>query len=191
MRDWAEYHGYLISRYGVVVSPRTGVMKQTIDAQGYFRVNLVYDRKAHGEKIHRLVAKLFVPNPHNSPQVNHLDGDKLNNDWRNLEWCTNKENCRHAWYAIGHRGNNLAKPRAVIRLEDMKVYNSLKEAADDVGVLKTAIWNCCKGLSKTCKGYHWRYNDEYYSKNQFTISRLSERGGANSESEGLGTREED
>jgi len=47
-------------------------------------------------KIHRVVAQLFVPNPNNLPCVNHLDGNKLNNFYKNLEWCTNSHNLKHA-----------------------------------------------------------------------------------------------
>ena len=46
--------------------------------------------------IHRAVALLYVPNPNNLPQVNHIDGDKLNNHYTNLEWITNQENRNHA-----------------------------------------------------------------------------------------------
>jgi hypothetical protein len=48
-------------------------------------------------KIHKAIAETFIPNPNNLPQVNHKDGNKLNNNVSNLEWVTNQENSIHAW----------------------------------------------------------------------------------------------
>lgn len=64
---------------------------------GYYGVTLVKDKKPLTKKIHRLLAETYIPNTHNKPVVNHKDGNKLNNNLDNLEWCTILENVTHAW----------------------------------------------------------------------------------------------
>lgn len=75
---------------------------------GYLQVVLCRDSglgfvesKAH--KVHRMVASAYVPNPNNYPEVNHLDGNKLNNNYTNLEWCTHKQNMTHAFNVLGFK----------------------------------------------------------------------------------------
>lgn len=65
-------------------------------SMGYFKVNLKYNNKYYNKKVHWLVAETFIPNPDNKPCINHKDGNKLNNNVDNLEWCTYKENTQHA-----------------------------------------------------------------------------------------------
>ena len=62
------------------------------NTKGYLRVTI----NGKNLLVHRLVAKKYVPNPENKPQVNHIDGNKLNNHYTNLEWVTNQENRTHA-----------------------------------------------------------------------------------------------
>lgn len=62
----------------------------------YLKVLLSKNSKVKSEKIHRLVANHFIPNPDNKPHVNHIDANKLNNHYSNLEWCTHQENITHA-----------------------------------------------------------------------------------------------
>ncbi len=58
-----------------------------------------------GGYIHRLVAECFIPNPLNKRCVNHIDGNKLNNDLSNLEWVTHSENHKHAYRELGRKPN--------------------------------------------------------------------------------------
>ena len=61
-------------------------------SKGYLRVYLSKNGKRKHHKVHRLVARAFIPNPENKPQVNHIDGNKKNNSITNLEWVTDTEN---------------------------------------------------------------------------------------------------
>ena len=73
------------------------IMKQRIMSTGYISVGLSIPGKQPSAKLlHRLYAEAFIPNPKNLPCVNHKDGDKLNNDLSNLEWCSYAVNNAHA-----------------------------------------------------------------------------------------------
>lgn len=78
------------------------VLTSTPDKNGYSTVCISKDKKVYSKKIHRLIAEMFIPNPENKPEVNHIDGNKANNNISNLEWCTKSENTKHA-YAAGLR----------------------------------------------------------------------------------------
>lgn len=109
-KDIKGYEGlYLISSRGRVLSLyqykknggsgyfiNTREMKKSVSTTGYEKIELTKDGKKKSYKIHRLVAKHFVANPFNREVVNHIDGDYLNNNADNLEWCTIAENCLHA-----------------------------------------------------------------------------------------------
>lgn len=95
-----EVQGYFISNLGNLKGRSNKNVKQQIGKTGYYVYALYPNGRKGGckcVKIHRLVAKAFIPNPENKPQVNHIDGNKLNNRWDNLEWCSNQENTIHAW----------------------------------------------------------------------------------------------
>ena len=69
---------------------------KTALATGYKIVWMNIKGKQKHYYLHRLIAEAFIPNPDNKPQVNHIDGNKTNNNVENLEWVTSKENVHHA-----------------------------------------------------------------------------------------------
>lgn len=95
------YRGkYIITNTGKVYNNFLGIEMKTRLIQGYPHVGLrVFDGETSIQKlykVHRLVAQYFIPNPNNLPVVNHIDGNKQNAHYTNLEWCSYKENSVHA-----------------------------------------------------------------------------------------------
>lgn len=92
---------FMVSSDGRLFSLRSNKdLKQHKNKAGYLTVaSKLGGRKGRNicMRVHVMVAKAFVPNPDNKPFVNHIDGDKTNNEWWNLEWVTHKENMEHAF----------------------------------------------------------------------------------------------
>lgn len=97
---WKDYvYNYQVSNYGRIKNKITNkVIKLFVDGNGYLGCTVSLGKKNKKKRIrtHRAVAELFIDNPNNYPQVNHIDGNKQNNYYQNLEWCTNKYNIIHA-----------------------------------------------------------------------------------------------
>lgn len=100
-----QYHVY---ENGEVFScSKNRFLTKKLRKDGYYVVSVKLNGRSKWYPIHRLVAEAFIPNPENKPCVNHRDGDKLNNNIENLEWCTYGENARHAF------ANGLKEPTKV------------------------------------------------------------------------------
>lgn len=100
MEEWKDAPGieskYEISNQGRLRNKSTGVIRKNVDnGRGYFKFPVMVNRKNTSYYIHRLVAMAFVPNPQSLDTVNHIDGNKQNNNADNLEWCSQKENVHH------------------------------------------------------------------------------------------------
>jgi hypothetical protein len=90
---------YKVTEDGKIFSERTNKFLSTrLDKDGYEKVSLVCcDNKRHSFSVHRLVMENFSPiEGMENLQVNHIDGNKINNNLSNLEWCTCRENIDHA-----------------------------------------------------------------------------------------------
>ena len=71
-------------------------LKPLDNGKGYLRIKLTVNNKSRRVMLHRLIAEAFIENPNNYPFVNHIDGNKKNNNLNNLEWCTQSQNCLHS-----------------------------------------------------------------------------------------------
>ncbi len=95
IKEIVEYPGYYADESGKIYSEKTGVLrevKQYPKTHGYLYVALSRNGKRDYLRVHRLIAKVFLPNPNNLPEVHHRDEVKTNNNVINLEWCSARNN---------------------------------------------------------------------------------------------------
>ncbi|EIW3383813.1 HNH endonuclease [Staphylococcus pseudintermedius] len=121
-----------IRKNGRIDNRKGRILKPKIDKYGYEVVTLTANGKRKSYTVHKLVAKAFIENKENKPTVNHIDGDKRNNNYKNLEWATHKEQKEHSLI------NNLSsldplmesnKKRSIEVVFRGKRYNSIKQAS--------------------------------------------------------------
>ena len=134
----------------------------------YNVVSLSKNNRVVTVRVHRLVAETFIPNPNNLSQVNHINGNKLDNRVVNLEWCNAKQNVQHAiktGLVTKEQQNKCVKAMAqtnrkkVNQIKNGKVintFNSLIEAEKVTGINHKNISSAFRGYSKTAGGYEWK-----------------------------------
>ena len=188
MEEWRDIKGfeglYQISSYGRVKSlERTvwngkgyykkseKIRKGYDNGDGYLYVNLCKEGKRKQYRINRLVAMAFIPNPNNLPEVNHKDGNKLNNRADNLEWATRSENQKHA-YKIGLQKSSEKQKQAVSKWnkenriksvhqyklngELIKTYKSCHDCSIELNTTNATVSRHCYN-GKPLKGYIVKY----------------------------------
>lgn len=139
---------------------------------GYRCVSLFRNCFNEDMYVHRLVATVFLDNPNNLCDINHVDGCKANNVVENLEWCSRSENIKHA-YDIGLRKTHIDKAvesrsKAVLQFKEdgtfVAEYPSATDAAKINSCAQSAISHYCRGGNKhkkVYKGFIWKYKEDY------------------------------
>lgn len=153
-----EYPTYDCSNLGRIRNHKTGrIMRQHTNMRGYNQLALRKNNKQYIERVHRLVAATFHPTADMEKlEVNHIDGNKLNNCSDNLEWCTRSENIRHGMRIGLIRTNDFGKKRKpVYVVETGQEFSSIRECARILNIDQSEISQYLKGNLRSVKGYHF------------------------------------
>lgn len=164
--QWKEvYSGYEISSYGRIRSWKNNhkgrrtapkLLSTRKDKDGYVISTIYINGKRKDKKVHRLVGIAFVPNPLNKKYINHKDGIKDNNYYKNIEWSTMSENTKHAYTNglasnKGESGPNVLTKEEVLEIRDRykprKV--TMQKLADEYNVSRGQIFRIIKRINWT------------------------------------------
>lgn len=142
-----------------------------IGSNGYINLILSKNNKTTTKSLHKLIAKMFLPNPNNYPCVNHINGIKTDNRVENLEWCSFSHNSKEAFrtgLSIQKRGKENPASKKVIQYDldgnFLKEWGSLGEIQRKTKLSKANVSKCCqqkKGY-KTVGGFVWKFKEEDY-----------------------------
>lgn len=157
-----DYYGYQISNKGRVKSTFKNIIKsQQIINSGYYSVTFSVNGKSKGLLVHRLVAKAFIDNPNNLPEINHIDENKLNNAVENLEWVTGVENKLRS--NIFRKGADAVSVPviAINKFNENSImhFNSIDEAARAFGVWSNSIKIVLDKPNRFCRHYKFIRNE--------------------------------
>jgi len=173
------------------------ILRPAPDRRGYLIVSL-YNNGQQTHKVHRLVAKAFLENPDEKPQINHINEIKTDNRTVNLEWCTPAVNQLHGGCTTRvrntrNRRQTAKAERAVQQISlkgaELAIYRSTSEAPPAVGGNQGSIHQACSGKQNTAYGYIWRFIELYPEEHAYIFGdfRLNERGVESSPEETIQT----
>jgi hypothetical protein len=170
---------YIVLKNGQIFNFVGKKLKLSTHNNGYTVLSV-----SNGEKykknfyIHRFVAELFVPNPLNLPNVNHIDLDRSNNNADNLKWCTQEENVNYSVNLGSYKMKD--KIKKVLQFNKngslIKEWNRASEAAREFNCVEELIQQACqqKNMNKalTARGFIWIYKNDYENNNRMKFNKI-------------------
>lgn len=156
-----------VRRFNTIVNKPTQILSTSAKEGNYKKVSFYVNGTHKTIDVHRLVALAFIPNPNNYPCIDHIDGNKHNNNVSNLKWCNDLQNSNNPITRKKHRDLLISKssrfaPVKVVAIKDdgsVAVYDTICEATKH-GYSQSMISECCNGKRKHHGGMRWlRYSD--------------------------------
>jgi hypothetical protein len=172
-KDIQGYEGlYQVSSLGRIRSNK-GIRKQSVSNRGYMLVGLCRYNVPKTYLVHRIVAKAFIANVQNKPEINHIDGNKQNNSIKNLEWVSRKENEQHSFHVLNHPmpivtqkykgkyGKEHNRSRVVLQYsqngEYIRQWDSLMDIERQLGIPHGNVSHCCAGKVHSAGNFIFKY----------------------------------
>lgn len=140
-----------------IINGKYHKLSKWIDNTGYYQVVFRINGKRKYVRIHRLIAETLIPNPKGLKQVNHIDGNKLNNTISNLEWVSNAENTQYGYdNNLYHSKKRSHAIKTTSKDGKVQIFKSIRMCSEQLGLNRKTITAILKG-TKTTNNYDYKF----------------------------------